>query len=538
MSHLNHLAVHEKTSLLASPKAPVEGRIPLDDGTIPGQPNNNNNNNNNATTTTTTTTLNGSDTENGILLSKKDDAENTTHSWNWHRLFRILGPGLMVCLADTDGPCLLTAAQSGAQYQYSLVLCQLFLMWVLYAAQELTVRLAVCTKLGTTALIRERFGAPWAWFAVTLHVLMCWIGQASEFGAMGLLLEDAFQIPRHTTNTIQVIGLSGIVILGRWGYRFTELLGVAFGSLQLVFIGLLFCSQVQPTELWRGMGDFSHIKEDTYEILLAGNIGAVIMPWMLYYHQSAVCERQICRRDLPYERTDTALGAVLAQGVMTAMVISMGSLRYYTTEDPRNQLGFGDMIRAYAQALTGTTFGELQEGATTILDVQPTPPLLLEQDEVLARYEQELSTWYTPTAYTTAKWVVVLGVTGACTVASMVLTITSVWSVTEILNMDRDLFHPIQERPLQYALQLGGLLLAYGLSISTDISGPWFAVLTQTINGLLILPVAAFLWILASSPKVLPKEYRLQGWYKWILFVVFCIICAYCVYERICIRRK
>jgi len=297
----------------------------------------------------------------------------------------------------------------------------------------------------------------------------------------------------------------------------------------------VFMSQAKVEEVVEGLGQF-HFRETNYEILLAGNIGAVIMPWMLYYQQSAVCERKIKRKDLKYERADTLIGAILAQIVMTAMVVGMGSLRYYGPDDPRNSMSFGDIIKAYAQALTGTTWQSIQPGASSILDIQPTPDASLsqmQQSQILAGYAQQVDTWYTPTTYQVAKWITVLGVTGACTVASMVLTITAVWSVTEILKLKRDLFRPFSERPYQYFFQFGGLIIAYVLSMTTNISGPWFAILTQTINGLLITPVAIFLWLLASSPYVLPKQYRLQGLYKWTLAVAFSIICAYCIYGMV-----
>uniref|UniRef100_A0A7S1B7N2 Amino acid transporter transmembrane domain-containing protein n=1 Tax=Corethron hystrix TaxID=216773 RepID=A0A7S1B7N2_9STRA len=491
-----------------------EFRIPLDDGTVPG--------------------MNPAlyfDVEKSNLKSVEDPGR----PWDFGRFLRILGPGIMVCLADTDGPCLLTAAQSGAQYQYSLVLCQLGLIPVLYGAQELTVRLAVCTKQGLTALIKERYGPVWSWTACVLHVAMCWLGQASEFGAIGQLFRDAFGVDRRITNTIQFLFLCGIILMGRLGYRLTEIVGLTVGSLQLIFVGALCMTHANVDKVVKGIGEF-YFKESNYEVLLAGNIGAVIMPWMLYYQQSAVCERKIKRKDLKYERMDTLIGALLAQCVMMSMVIGMGALRYYGNDLTRNSLGFGDIIGAYAQAFSGNTWDKIQPGATTILDVQPAPEFSLSyaaQQELLVSYAAQIETWYTPTNYILAKWVVVLGVCGACTVASIVLTITPVWSTCELLGIERDLFLPFKERPLQYCLQIGGLAAAYITSISTDISGPWFAILTQTINGLLILPVAAFLWLLSSSPEILPEDYRLKGWYKWLLAFVFSIVCVYCVYGMI-----
>ena len=51
------------------------------------------------------------------------------------------GPGLVVMLADTDAGSLVTAAQSGAQWGYRMILPQVILMPILYVVQEMTVRL-------------------------------------------------------------------------------------------------------------------------------------------------------------------------------------------------------------------------------------------------------------------------------------------------------------------------------------------------------------------------------------------------------------
>lgn len=87
------------------------------------------------------------------------------------RWLKIFGPGLIVMLADTDAGCLITAAQSGAQYGYSMILPQIILIPILYMAQEMTVRLGIVTKKGHGELIREHFGKKWAYLsAVTLFI--------------------------------------------------------------------------------------------------------------------------------------------------------------------------------------------------------------------------------------------------------------------------------------------------------------------------------------------------------------------------------
>ena len=77
------------------------------------------------------------------------------------------GPGLIVMLADTDAGCLITAAQSGAEWGYAMVLPQLVLIPILYLAQEITVRLGIVTGKGHGRLIRERFGRGWAYLSAS-----------------------------------------------------------------------------------------------------------------------------------------------------------------------------------------------------------------------------------------------------------------------------------------------------------------------------------------------------------------------------------
>ncbi len=85
----------------------------------------------------------------------------------WKLFLLVAGPGLVVMLADTDVGSIITAAQSGVQWGYRLLLLQLLLMPVLYIVQELTVRLGIFTGKGHGELIRDTFGPGWAWVSVS-----------------------------------------------------------------------------------------------------------------------------------------------------------------------------------------------------------------------------------------------------------------------------------------------------------------------------------------------------------------------------------
>ena len=82
------------------------------------------------------------------------------------RFVLVAGPGIVVMLADTDAGSIITAAQSGAEWGYGLLLLQFILIPILFVVQELTVRLGIVTRKGHAELIFEgiqvRIAGVWA----------------------------------------------------------------------------------------------------------------------------------------------------------------------------------------------------------------------------------------------------------------------------------------------------------------------------------------------------------------------------------------
>merc|ERR1712232_53278 len=112
--------------------------------------------------------------------------------------------------------------------------------------------------------------------------------------------------------------------------------------------------------------------------------------------------------------------------------------------------------------------------------------------------------------------------------------VTPIWSICEIMKWEKSFEDKISEAPGLYGLQAVGLVLAYAMAVGTTVSStPTWAIISQVVNALLILPVAVFLWLLASDPEILPLKYRLNGAYKWLLFIIFSIVCTYCVFGTV-----
>src|ERR1700758_3301179 len=105
-------------------------------------------------------------------------------SLSWRKFGAVAGPGIVVMLADTDAGSVITAAQSGAEWGYRLLLLQLVLVPILYMVQELTVRLGIVSRRGHAELIRDYFGRGWAWVSVITLVAACIGALLSELSGL------------------------------------------------------------------------------------------------------------------------------------------------------------------------------------------------------------------------------------------------------------------------------------------------------------------------------------------------------------------
>jgi Mn2+/Fe2+ NRAMP family transporter len=104
----------------------------------------------------------------------------------------------------------------------------------------------------------------------------------------------------------------------------------------------------------------------SYLLLIASNIGAVIMPWMIFYQQSAVVDKGLTIKDLGFARFDTALGAVLTQGIMIAIIITTAATLFVhhipVSDAAHAALAFQPLVGRFA----GVTFGVGLIGASML----------------------------------------------------------------------------------------------------------------------------------------------------------------------------
>lgn len=96
------------------------------------------------------------------------------------------------------------------------------------------------------------------------------------------------------------------------------------GLFELAFVYVAVVSHPDPAEVLHGLASMP-LADHGYLYLVAVNIGAVIMPRMVFYQQAALVDKGLKPHHLPAARWDTAIGAVVAQAIMAAILIAVAA---------------------------------------------------------------------------------------------------------------------------------------------------------------------------------------------------------------------
>jgi Mn2+/Fe2+ NRAMP family transporter len=360
----------------------------------------------------------------------------------------------------------MVAAQSGAKWKYSLLLLQFLLIPVLFCAQELTVRLGVYTQKGHAACIKEHFGSGWAWVTTALLAIECVLAIISEMSGISSVAE-LWGMNRLVGTVFAALLIMAIVL--KCKYKQIEMIAIGLGLAELSFVFTMCCFHPSPAEVFRGMFDLSHIGDGGYQQLVAANIGAVIMPWMIYFQQSAVVARRLTNDELKEEQASTFLGCCLTQLIMIGTLVTFAAAK-----------------------------------ATSLADVK------------------EMHQALTPVLGSSVAMVMLsLAFIGGALCASFVVSLAASWAICEASGWDDaySLDRAPSEAPRFYAC-FSAVLLIGVIVLATGVDVVELNVFIELMDGLMMPFAIGFLYILACS-DLLPPNVRVTGTYKATLAVLF-----------------
>ena len=237
------------------------------------------------------------------------------------------GPGLIVMLADNDAGGITTYTVTGAKFGYGLIWFLLLLLPVAYVVQEMTVRLGAVTKRGHAEAIFDAFGSFWGWFSFLDLALVNWLTLITEFIGMTAALM-IFHIPPFVTVTIVSVIMMLMVLQGR--YWTWEKIALLFAALNLIYIPAAFMVHPSVGEVL-SVGLIPHFPggfNATLFFFLMANIGTTIAPWMIFFQQSAVVDKGMKEKDIPWGQMDTLIGSAFTVIIAIFLVIVTGTVLY------------------------------------------------------------------------------------------------------------------------------------------------------------------------------------------------------------------
>jgi Mn2+/Fe2+ NRAMP family transporter len=395
------------------------------------------------------------------------------------RLLAVMGPGLVAMLADMDAGSVMTLAESGAQWGYRLLLFQLLLTPLMFMTQELTVRLGLCGGASFGELVRRRYGKAVALLATGVLLISCFGALVAEMsGLVGA--GSLFGIPSWQVLAVLVIFILVMVLTG--SYLAVERLVVGIGLFSLAFLIMAYKAHPDWGQVAREITQMP-LASHRYLYLAAANIGTSIMPWTIFYQQSALIDKGLNSGQLRAARIDTLFGVLLCQ-LLSAAVLIASAATLGSHPDDRGISDVAQMGEAFG-ALIGPTWG---------------------------------------------KAVFAIGLSGGSLVAAIVVCLTAAWAIGEAIGVR----HSLEQHPLDAPWFYGPfalLLLGGAVLVGSGVNLIRLPIAVGVVNAVL-LPLVLLL-LIQLTRHALPARFRLKGLYAGLVGGCFALTALFGMYAGI-----
>jgi Mn2+/Fe2+ NRAMP family transporter len=235
---------------------------------------------------------------------------------DWLRNF---GPAWIVMIADIDIASIITSIQCGASYGYRMAFILLLLIFPLFIIQDAAGRLGTCGGLGLGEATRKQFGSRNAILAAIPMGISDFLEYLAEYAGMAIgMYLLGFPI---LLGLILIFLMHIAVVMGKQ-YRKAEMVLIPLSfMLVAAIVASAFIFPINLKEFVSvGLSPLQPYTKPSFDFLLAASVGAVIMPWMLYYHSGADSRRKKQPKDLKNERIETLIGAIASEVLMVILI--------------------------------------------------------------------------------------------------------------------------------------------------------------------------------------------------------------------------
>jgi NRAMP (natural resistance-associated macrophage protein)-like metal ion transporter len=395
----------------------------------------------------------------------------------------VLGPGIIVMIADNDAGGISTYAVTGSKYGFSLLWIFIPLIPMAYYVQEMTVRLGAVTKRGHAEAIFDGFGAFWGWFSIADLAITDWLTLVTEYIGMTAAM-SIFGIAPWITVIVVTLVLFAVILTGK--YWTFERLTLFFCLFNLVYIPAAFWAMdttAAPSwmEVLRGFRpQMAGFNMDLIFILLA-NIGTTIAPWMIFFQQSAVVDKGIDVHDISFGKLETFVGSMVTCLVAVFIIIATSAAFFYHK-----------------------------------------PPIVIED---AAQTAEAIVPLLAPAYGHIARKLFAIGLFDAGFLGALCISLSTSWAVGEVFGWSHSLNQKVREAPWFYGIYLIMLVTAGLVVLIPNAPLVTITMFVQVVAVTLLPSSLVFLILLLNDDSVMGKyvNTRSQNIMNWAI-VIFVVI--------------
>ncbi|HEX8043042.1 Nramp family divalent metal transporter [Candidatus Deferrimicrobium sp.] len=387
----------------------------------------------------------------------------------------VLGPGIITANVDNDAGGIATYSIAGAHFGYTLLWTLIPITVALIVVQEMVARMGVVTGKTLADLVREKFGVRPTFFLLVALVLANLGNTVAEFAGWAAALE-IFGVSKYISVPIGAAVVWFLVVKGT--YRIVEKVFLFACTIYFTYI----VSAVFAHPRWGAVAAdlvTPHLRMDgVYVTMLIGLVGTTIAPWMQFYLQSAVVEKNVQVEDYKYCRTDVVVGCIMTDVVALFIIVACGATL------------FANGVRI--------------EGA---------------KDAALA---------LTPLAGKYASTLFAIGLANASLFAASILPLSTAYCVCEGMGWESGIDKDFRTAPQFFWLYTGLIFLGGTLVLYPRAPLMMIMYLSQVINGVLLPFVLIFMLKLINDGELMGEHVNSKAFngIAWTTTVVMIVLTA------------
>ena len=384
----------------------------------------------------------------------------------------VLGPGLIVMVADNDAGAVSSYTQAGAIYGTRLLWLLVILLPCTYFVQEMVARLGIATGQGHAAMIYKRFGKWWGVFSLVDLQVVNFLTMVTEFAAINLAA-SMLGISPYIAVPLVAGGL--VLMVATSSYRRWERITILLCLLDLAW--LVYAATMGPS--------FGVVAHDAllpslpvtgitagYMFLVIAIVGTTIAPWQLFFQQSCVADKRLRFTDLKWERLDTFVGACVVILIAACMMLVGDAAR-------RHGIHYTDP--AQMAAFLGAYKGSIARNGILLLMVNAA----------------------------------VLGTTA--------ISLSSAWAYGEVKGWPSSLELSVKQAPGFYTVYMLAVAAAAGLVLIPKAPLQLIIIGVQVLAGIMLPSAIIFLQLLLNDRELLGDEFVNKPWnnvVNWTIIIV------------------